>query len=325
MDKKVVIIGAGNMGTALAQLISNNYSNVIIIPRRQEIADEIQTTHINSEYYPNLRLSNNITSTLTLPCDDLVEIIFLCVPSAEVINTTKWLKRNCFNSNSIIVSTAKGIDYPSLKTMSCLIKDELEQDPVVLSGPTFASEILLNLPTIINIASKDKEKNKKVINALTTDKVYVFELNDIIGIEMCGIIKNIIAIAYGICDGIGINENAKYALLTKGFYETKAIVKAIGGNPSTVNQYCGIGDILLTSTSRISRNYVLGMIYGKRIMINEYSSGVLFEGRKSTMALKEICDKYDVKSVIVDFVYQVLFKNKPPLKAFMTAWKEMKV
>jgi glycerol-3-phosphate dehydrogenase (NAD(P)+) len=204
--------------------------------------------------------------------------------------------------------------------MGDLISEYFDENYVVLSGPNFASEIMLNQPTVTNIASRKDENSQKVKEVLSTKHFKVKIIDDIRGIELCGVLKNINAIANGICEGMNINENARYGVLTKGFTETKDIIKSIGGDESTASEYCGFGDLVLTSTSLESRNHTLGMLYGQRLIIDEKASGVVFEGKNSIMAMKDICNNYNVQSVIVDFVYDVIVNRIPPKIAFRTLW-----
>ena len=148
-------------------------------------------------------------------------------------------------------------------------------------------------------------------------------MDDVIGLEICGVVKNINAIANGICEGMNINENARYAVLTKGFEETRKIIESVGGDSSTVGEYCGFGDLVLTSTSSESRNHTLGMLYGQRIIVDEKASGIVFEGKNSIMAIKDICEKTNTESVIVDFVYDVIIKQIPPKIAFKKLWENI--
>lgn len=319
---KVGIIGAGSMGTALAQIIAQNVDEVFLHLRRSDLADSINQTGFNLEYYPNTRLKENIVATVDF--NDLIdcEIIFLSIPSSAFRDTLKQLKE-IIPQDTILVTTAKGIEYPSLKSMGNIIEEYFDSDFVALSGPNFASEIVLNLPTVSNIASKDKNNSKKVRDVLTTDQFKVKILDDVVGLEICGVIKNINAIANGICEGMKVNENARYGVLTKGFNDTIKIVESVGGNPSTVWQYCGFGDLVLTSTSPKSRNHTLGMLYGQRLIVDEKASGVVFEGKNSIMAIKSICDENNIESVIVDFVYDVIVKKIPPKFAFIDLWKNI--
>lgn len=317
--EKVGVIGAGSLGTSIAQTIAQNVDEVYLNLRREELAQTINSTGYNDEYYPNTKLEENIIATTDL--NDLKEckVIFLSIPSSAFRETLEKLQ-DIIGSDTILVTTAKGIEYPSLKTMGNLIEEYFDDSYVALSGPNFASEIVLNLPTVSNIASKNKENSQIVKEILTTKQFKVKILEDVVGLEICGVIKNINAIANGICEGMDINENARYGVLTKGFNDTVQIIKSIGGLESTATEYCGFGDLVLTSTSLESRNHTLGMLYGQRIIVDEKASGIVFEGKNSIMAMKDICEKNNIDSVIVNFVYDVIVNQIPPKKAFKTLW-----
>ena len=322
MDLKVSVIGAGGLGTAIAQLISVNTDSVYLHARRQKVVDEIIQTGYNTEYYPNLELAKNIIPTNDFNHIKECDIVFFCVPSFGIRTALKELSKYICK-DCILVSTAKGIEYPSLKTMSEIVKEYFNRSPVVLSGPNFAFEIALSLFTIANIASNDQKSLNKVKNVLNTDKFKAKVNNDVIGTEYCGVIKNINAIAYGICEGMNLNDNARYAVMTKGFNETKDIIESIGGKRETVNDYCGFGDLVLTATSRESRNHTLGMLYGQKIVVDEKASGIIFEGKNSINAIKELCEKNSVNSTIVNFVYDVMMNLTPPKIAFNNLWNEI--
>ncbi len=315
-------MGAGSLGTAIAQTISENVNQVILHLRRKELRDSINETRYNTEYYPNTKLKDNIIATTDL--NDLKDcgIIFLTIPSSAFRSSLKTLK-DYISPDTILVTTAKGIEYPSLKTMGNIIEEFFGDNYVALSGPNFASEIVLNLATVSNIASKNRESSELVKSVLSTPQFKVKIIDDVIGLEMCGVLKNINAIANGICEGMNINENARYGVLTKGFEDTKDIIKYIGGDESTAGEYCGFGDLVLTSTSLESRNHTLGMLYGQRIIVDEKASGIVFEGKNSIMAIKDICDKNKIKSVTVDFVYDVIVRQIPPTIAFNTLWQNI--
>ncbi len=315
----VGIIGAGSLGTAIAQTIAQNVDNVILHLRRENLAKIINSSGYNMEYYPNTKLNDNIMATTDLNDLRKCKIIFLSIPSSAFRGILENLK-DIISEDTILVSTAKGIEYPSLKTMGVLIEEYFNDDYVALSGPNFASEIVLNLATVSNIASNNKENALKVKKILTTPQFKVKILDDVKGLEICGVIKNINAIANGICEGMNINENARYGVLTKGFEETGKIINAIGGNTATIGEYCGFGDLVLTSTSNESRNHTLGMLYGQRIIVDEKASGIVFEGKNSIMAIKDICENTNTNSVVVNFVYDVIVKQIPPKIAFKTLW-----
>lgn len=318
----VSVIGAGSLGTAIAQLVSNNAEQVFLHARRKEVIQDIQKTHRNLQYFPNIPLSPKIRAKYRYKSVFDSEIIFFCVPSSAVREVSCEVK-NLINPETVLVSTAKGIEHPSGKTMSQIIYDETGKHPVILSGPNFASEIVLNQPTITTIASNTTEDLEKVKNVLTTPEFLVDTVSDVVGTELCSVLKNINAIAYGICEGMNLNENARFAVLNKSFQETKTIVEGLGGNPDTVDGYCGLGDMVLTSTSNQSRNHTLGILYGQRITVDEKSSSILFEGKKSVMAIKKLCQDNSIKCDICQFADAVLNHQKSPETAFQELWGKM--
>lgn len=322
MTLNVGVIGAGALGTAISQTISENVDEVLLNVRRQDLCDDINTTGYNSQYYPNQKLHDNIKATTNI--DDLKKcsIIFLAIPSSAFRDTLKNLKK-VLDKDTIIVTTAKGIEYPSLKTMGDLISEYFDDNYVALSGPNFASEIMLNQPTVTNIASRNPENSRKVKDVLSTKQFKVKIIDDIKGIELCGVLKNINAIANGICEGMNINENARYSILTKGFKDTIKIIESFGGVSDTAHEYCGFGDLILTSTSSESRNHTLGILYGQRLIIDEAASGIVFEGKNSIRAVKDICDNNNIHSDIVEFVYDVIIDRMAPIKAFNILWEKI--
>ncbi|MDO5824432.1 NAD(P)H-dependent glycerol-3-phosphate dehydrogenase [Methanobrevibacter sp.] len=322
MDLKVGVIGAGALGTAISQQISKNVSQLILFLRNRDLCDDINNLGYNTQYYPNSRLNDNIRASVDI--DDLsdCDIIFLAIPSSAFRQTLRDLQPVVKN-DAVIVTTAKGIEYPSLKTMGNLIEEYFDENYVAVSGPNFASEIMLDLPTVTNIASRSYENSLKVKQVLTTKQLKVKIIDDVKGIEICGVLKNINAIANGICEGMNVNENARFGILTKGFKDTIMIIEAIGGKSETVHEYCGFGDLILTSTSYESRNHTLGILYGQRLIIDEQASGIVFEGKNSIRAIKDICLDNEVHSDIVNFVFEVIIKKTIPTKAFNKLWENI--
>jgi glycerol-3-phosphate dehydrogenase (NAD(P)+) len=283
--------------------------------RNKALCDDINNLRYNTEYYPNTKLNENIIATTDLNDLSKCDIIFLAIPSSAFRTSLNSIKE-IVKEDVILVTTAKGIEYPSLKTMGNLIEKYFDDNYVAMSGPNFASEIMLNFPTFTNIASKNPENSKMVKNVLSTKQLKVKIIDDVIGIEFCGILKNINAIANGICEGMKINENARFGILTHGLNDTIKIVEAVGGSPETVLDYCGFGDLMLTSMSTESRNHTLGILYGQKLIIDKQESGVVFEGKNSIKSIKDICDNHSINSEIVDFVYDVIIKDISPNKAF---------
>ena len=319
MEKIIGVIGAGAMGTALSQVLSKNADKIVLLARKEFICNDINDNGFKSQYYPNQKLNENIYATTNIEELKSCKIIFLAIPSSAFRSTLTELK-NILKDDVILVTTAKGIEYPSLNTMGDLISEYFDDNYVALSGPNFASEIMLNQPTITNIASKNKGYSELVKEALVTSQFKVKIIDDVRGIEFCGVLKNINAIAYGICEGMKINENARYSVLTKGFNDTVKIIEAVGGKSETVHEYCGFGDLIMTSTSNESRNHTLGILYGQRLIIDETASGIVFEGKNSIKAVKDICDNNGISSGIVDFVYNVIVEKMLPTNAFNKLW-----
>ena len=321
MNLNVGVIGAGALGTAISQVISEN-TDVILQLRNPELCRDINSTHFNTHYYPNTRLNDNIKATVDINDLSDCDIIFLAIPSSAFRKTLCDLK-NIVKKDVILVTTAKGIEYPSLKTMGNLIEEYFDENFVALSGPNFASEIMINLPTVTNIASKNPDNSRKVKSVLTTKQFKVKIIDDIKGIELCGVLKNINAIANGICEGMNVNENARFGILTRGFKDTIKIIEAVGGSADTVHEYCGFGDLILTSTSSESRNHTLGILYGQRLIIDEAASGIVFEGKNSIKAVKDICRNHNIESEIVNFVYEVIIERINPTRAFNDLWQKI--
>ncbi|PWB86555.1 NAD(P)H-dependent glycerol-3-phosphate dehydrogenase [Methanobrevibacter thaueri] len=322
MALNVGVIGAGALGTAIAQTMSENVDELLLHVRKQDLCDDINNTGYNTQYYPNNKLNENIKATTDINDLKKCDIIFLAIPSSAFRETLKNLKE-VLEEETIIVTTAKGIEYPSLKSMGDLISEYFDENYVALSGPNFASEIMLNQPTITNIASRKAENSQKVKEVLSTKQFKVKIIDDIKGIELCGVLKNINAIANGICEGMNINENARYSILTRGFKDTIEIIESFGGNSDTAHEYCGFGDLIMTSTSSESRNHTLGILYGQRLVIDEAASGIVFEGKNSIRAVRDICENNNIDSEIVNFVYDVIIERIAPIKAFNKLWENI--
>ena len=317
----VGVIGAGAMGTAVAQTIAPNAS-VLLYARRKEVSDDINNTRVNSQYFPNVRLHDNITSIYDLNMLKDVEIIFLCIPSSVMRELVEKLNK-IVNNECIFVSTAKGIENKTNKTMTGIIDEIIKRPSVAFSGPNIASEMVKGLSASTTIACSNVTYLNKVKNVLVTDSFKVNVNTDVIGTEFCGIIKNVVAISQGICEGMNINNNAKFAVFTRSFKETKDIIEKLGGKRDTVDDYCGFGDIVTASTLTVSRNHTLGVLRGQGIVIDEKASGVLFEGKNTTIIMKKLCDELNVNSLTVDFVYDVIIKNANPKNAFYKLWEQL--
>mgnify|MGYP003306279004 CR=1 FL=1 len=206
-------------------------------------------------------------------------------------------------------------NFPKLKNIIIGFDKEYERPD---------SEMAKNYFTATTIAGSNEEELKIVEKLLNSERFKVNSNNDVIGTEFCGIIKNVLAISHGICEGMDINGNARFAAFTKSFNETKDIIEKLGGKRDTVDDYCGFGDIVTASTlENVSRNHTLGVLYGQRIIIDQQASGVLFEGENTVKILKDICKKIDYKCLTVNFVYDVVVDKTNPKDAFKKFWDEI--
>lgn len=321
MSINVGVIGAGSMGTAVAQTIASN-TKVFLYARREEVAKDINETHFNSQYFPNVKLNENIVAINDLNKLKNVKIIFLCIPSSIMRDIVTKLN-NIVEDECIYVNTAKGIENKTNKRMSEIIEEVTHKPAVVFSGPNIASEMVKNLSAATTIACRNNDYLDEVLNVLVTKSFKVNANLDVIGTEFCGIIKNVIAISQGICEGMEINYNARFTIFTKSYNETKDIIERLGGKRSTVDDYCGFGDIVTASTLSVSRNHTLGVLYGQGIVIDEKASGVLFEGKNTAIILKGICDDLGINSLTVNFVYDVIINKVNPKTAFDELWDKL--
>lgn len=321
---KIFVLGAGLMGTAISSQISKNVENVYLWARRKDVCQNIQRYQINLDYYPDNKLSKNIIPINDLEHIENSDIIFFTVPSHAVRDIAREIKQY-ISDKTIIVSTAKGIEYPPFHRMSEIITEELNTDNiVVLSGPNFADEIINDMYSATTISSCRIDSVNKIKDILKTDKFSVEISNDVIGVELCGILKNICAIAIGICESIGLNENARYAVLTESFNEMTRIILSFGGKLDTVFCYSGFGDLCLTSHSEKSRNKTIGQLYGKKMFFNDHEKNILAEGKKSILGIKNFCDQNGVRCDLTDFVYKVIYEKKEPKTSFYELWKNIK-
>lgn len=321
MSLKVGIIGAGAMGTAVSQTVAPN-AKVLLYARRKEVCEDINHTNINSQYFPNVKLHENISAVCDLNELKDVEIIFLCIPSSVMRDMVTKLEK-IVSENCIFVSTAKGLERNTNKRMTEIIEEIIKRPAVAFSGPNIASEMVKSLSASTTIACENEDYLNKVKEILVTDSFKVNANTDVIGTEFCGIIKNVVAISQGICEGMDINNNAKFAVFTKSYTETKDIIEKLGGKRDTVDDYCGFGDIVTASTLTVSRNHTLGVLRGQGIVIDEKASGVLFEGKNTTIILKNICSELNINSLTVDFVYDVIINQINPKTAFYNLWSKL--
>ncbi len=323
MIQNIGIIGAGSWGIALAFVLSKNGHNVSVYTRHSDTAAELNNTHENKDKLPGVILPASVRFTSDLSEAVLGKsMIVLVLPSAHIRETAKQIKPIIDEipavNKPIIVNCAKGFEDGSLEVMSDVIKDELTDLHVTaLSGPSHAEEVGKNLPTTIVVGADTKADAVFVQNTFMNDAFRVYISPDMKGIEIGAALKNVVALASGIADGLGYGDNTKAALITRGIAEIKRLGIAMGGNPDTFNGLSGIGDLIVTCASMHSRNRRAGILIGKGYSMQEAMDEVkmVVEGVYSAKAALALAKKYNVDMPIIMEVNEVLFDGKNPADA----------
>lgn len=303
------MLGGGSWGTALAKLLSENKNSVTVWLRDEEQCKQIKEERVNAKYLPNVKVPENIEflSNINYAVKD-AEIILIVTPTQQVRGVLKQIKDE-YKTNKIIINASKGIEIDTLKRVSEIVKEETNNCIfAVLTGPSHAEEVGLNMPTAITVACEDE--NTKILIQDIFMSVYfrVYTNDDVIGAELGGALKNIIALGAGISDGIGYGDNAKAALMNRGIVEIARLGEALGANPHTFTGLSGIGDLIVTCTSKHSRNrnagYLIGQGYKKDEVIKKI--GMVVEGISTTYAAYNLSKKLCIDMPIVDAMYDIL-------------------
>ncbi len=318
LKEKIAVLGLGSWGTALAIVLANNGYQVSIWGRNEQQCMEINQTHQNRKYLPNVTLPTNIyaTSNLEEALNSTIANVYV-VPSHAMRETVRatlpYLK-----DDSILIHATKGLELGTLKRMSDVIREEipvqLRNRVAVLSGPSHAEEVSIMSPTTIVASSEDPTIAEFVQDIFINARFRVYTNPDIIGVEIGGALKNIIALAAGLSDGLGFGDNAKAALLTRGIAEIARLGVKLGAQPLTFTGLTGIGDLIATGTSRHSRNWRAGKMIGAGKKASEVQAeiGMVVEGIKTTKAAFDLSQRLDVTMPITNELYQVLFNDKDP-------------
>jgi glycerol-3-phosphate dehydrogenase (NAD(P)+) len=301
--KKICVLGAGSWGTAIASILAENAYDVTLWSRSDEIVTSINERHINNKYFPNHTLAHNITATTDMKQALNADIIFLVVPTKHLISLLQEYKDYL---HAPLVICNKGIDTQNLLFPSQYIKNITNNEFAILSGPNFAIEIMNKLPAATIIASKAQELTDNLAHMLSNDYFKCYTTTDVTGVEICGSMKNVLAIACGICQGKQLGENAKSYLITKGLEEIKLLIKTLKGDVKTIFTVAGIGDIILTCNSTLSRNLSFGIsLATKQNNLKEQT----VEGFYTAKAINIIAAQYNLKLPIMNAVYKIIHEN----------------
>ena len=317
---KISILGAGTWGTALAILLAENKHEVTIWSAIQKEVTELSEHRTEIKNLPGAILPTSVvvTNDLEIALQE-PDIIVMAVASVYVRQTAKRIS-SMIREGQIIVNVAKGIEEATLKTLCEIIKDEIPQAEVaVLSGPSHAEEVSRKLPTTIVAGAKKKEVAKLIQDIFMNKFFRVYTSPDMIGIELGGSLKNVIALAAGVVDGLGCGDNTKAALMTRGIVEIARLGMVMGGKYETFSGLSGMGDLMVTCTSKHSRNRNAGFLIGKGKTAEEAMKEVnqVVEGVYSAKAALKLGQKYNVELPIIEKVNEVLFEGKTAKEAML--------
>jgi|SRR5690625_76664 len=315
--KKVAVLGAGSWGTALAIVLADNNCDVRLWTYKKEQAEHINETHKNEKYLDTI-LPKNIRAYNDLKhATDDVESIVMVVPTKAVREVCQQLN-DVIDHQVTIIHASKGIEPGSLKRVSQMISEEMDyysyENIVVLSGPSHAEEVALRHPTTVTVSSINEDNASYAQDLFFNESFRVYTSKDMIGIELGGALKNIIALGAGISDGLGYGDNAKSALITRGLAEITRLGTALGANPLSFLGLPGVGDLIVTCTSVHSRNWRAGNMLGKGMKLDEILNqmGMVVEGVRTTKAAYKFAEKENVDMPITCGLYQILFNDKKP-------------
>ncbi|KKI88800.1 glycerol-3-phosphate dehydrogenase [Bacillus sp. SA1-12] len=317
-QEQITVLGAGSWGTALAIVLADNGHHVKLWGHRPELIIDINEKRTNEKYLPGVKLPENITGVSNLEQSlEGARTVVLAVPTKAIRGVLSDISK-VLKDAITIVHVSKGIEPDTLKRVSEIIEEvmpgHLLKDVVVLSGPSHAEEVSQRHITTVTSSSKNMEAAEYIQDLFINSNFRVYTNPDVIGVEIGGALKNIIALAAGISDGLGYGDNAKAALITRGLAEIARLGSKMGGNPLTFSGLTGIGDLIVTCTSVHSRNWRAGNLLGKGQKLEEVleNMGMVVEGVRTTKAAYQLAEKYEVKMPITEALYNVLFNDQEP-------------
>lgn len=313
---KLTVLGPGCWGLTLAWLLNNNFEEITVWGREQDLYEDlIKNKHCSKPLEVQLQDKIQITSDLKSAIEG-AEIILLVVATSGIRPVCEGLKAAGIKEDQILVNASKGIELPSLMRMSEVIKDVLpNQKLAILSGPTLAKEVLTGKPTAASVASDNEEAAKKVQQALNVaGKFRLYTNKDVIGVELGGSLKNVIAIASGFAHAMNLGDNCMGALLTRGMAEIVRISVKLGANPSTLYGLSGMGDLIATCSSPLSRNYTVGSMLGQGKKIDDILKelGSVAEGVKTSKAVCELAKKLEIEVPVSSAIYEAVYTDITP-------------
>lgn len=320
MSEQIAVIGAGSWGTTLAILLAKKGYDVTLWVYEPDQLAEMEETRENRKYLPGVMLPDNIRLTgAILSAVTPAEYLVMAVPTHAMRSVCEQMT-DAISRSHVVINVSKGIENMTLKRMSEVIHETLSvpmERIATLHGPSHAEEVSREIATAVVAASTELHTARKVRELFFTDYFRVYSSDDIIGVEFGGAVKNVIAIAAGICDGAGFGDNTKAALLTRGLVEIARLGTRMGARPETFSGLSGMGDLIVTCMSKHSRNRYVGEQIGSGKTLDEVLSGMVMvaEGVKTTRSVHQLAEQVEVEMPISKEVYRVLFENKSPHQA----------
>ena len=316
MSGAAAVVGAGSWGTALANLLAANGWRVRLWARNPALADAMRRERRNPRYLAEFPLADGVE-----PTSDLAEavsgaaIVVASTPS-HAVREVMGAAAPHLEAGAIVVSTSKGVENDSLKRMTEVLAEVLGEDRrlAVLSGPSFAVEVSRGVPTAVTVASRDGAVAEAARDAFAAPRFRVYTSTDVIGVELGGAVKNVIAIATGIVDGLAYGDNARAALVTRGLAEMSRLGTALGGERLTFMGLAGLGDLVLTCTGDLSRNRAVGLRLGRGQSLEEILADMTMvaEGVRTTRSVRDLAARADVQMPITEEVHEILYHAKRP-------------
>lgn len=313
---KLTVLGPGCWGLTLAKLLTPNFDRVCVWGREQDISDELRnekktTKPVTVELDPKTEVLSDLKEAISD-----ADYILMVIATSGIRAVSKQIAEVGLRDEQILVNTSKGLELPSLMRMSEVIKQELPNvSPVILSGPTLAKEVLMGLPTAASVACEDMDKALKAQKQLNVaGKFRLYANADVIGVELGGSLKNVIAIASGFAGEMGLGDNARGALLTRGMAEVVRVSVALGAKPETLYGLSGMGDLIATCSSPLSRNYTVGSMLGKGKKIDDILKelGSVAEGVKTSKAVCELAKKLGIETPVSNAIYEAVYTDITP-------------
>ncbi|MBZ0156409.1 MAG: NAD(P)-dependent glycerol-3-phosphate dehydrogenase [Alphaproteobacteria bacterium] len=313
----IAVIGAGSWGTTLASLLAEKGYGVVLWAYEEGLAEQIEANKENPVYLPGEHLCEDLHATGTL-CEAVAHARYIinAVPTQHIRTVFSGIAFSV-KDDAIVVSASKGIEMGTLKTPSMVLREVLGRPVSVLSGPSFAREVIAKLPTAVTLAVEEQKTALLLQELFNTDYFRVYTHDDITGVEIGGALKNVIAIASGIGDGLGLGHDARAALITRGISEIARLGISMNAKNVTFSGLSGLGDLVLTCTGPLSRNYTVGYKLGQGIRLPEIVSQTpsVAEGVTTTQSAFELSRKQGIDMPIIEQVYLTLYKDKSPIEA----------